>query len=1203
MPDYMSPEKSQVPISSSVQAMASWGKSAELPGAADQLKAAQEFPQYTSISESPGTAEQLEAANNPFQVTAQSELPDIRMQARSEEEQKPDLTKEMMDWMRSQQGRIQTSELLKLSEGLDSSVKLISINAGLEISYLELDKNLESDYAKYVEEVNKEIARFEDVKVGTSGGEAQHWDREINRLKKNLDKDKFLEDRKKQKREEIKGNEDNFEHERRRLPENYGKAIDQVLNTIDDIYDTGIDKKKNLAPYDHRTAVGTAQVFMATVTYVRKNADKVYRYLNQKRQESVEDKDGNKERIYKKYIENIQEVQTWVTRTERDAKYLAGFVDVTVGQSASLPYHFDVVMQLRILNDERRSYITEDNLEKMISKKMPGLELDRPGQPEIIRDRGIGLDVFGVAKSTKPGVIGTYVCEYKKLQGDTETQKIETKLEISGLKELGTDLQDDSFEARMKAAAISQCDLRDGIPHDKAVETCFMGKNFNEDDFLFYKTVFSLVTTKKTKYFNESGEEKVEPAKKFRILAPHVTGRSGEIKLADSRLEAILVTNAVRKMEEISGKYSGRNDEASLKAKNGEIIALANTVIDVAKDRVRNWDSRADTDIVSRMAVLVTRQGFLQDYSFMHAYRYCWKYEWECDKESGRLTKIDHVEIAPVLSRSGDLASLYFFRRALDYDKGSKSRTPWMLPSSEPGRVEASQMPYDRMPKVYKSVEVRNPTTHQPVYEKGRIDPVKLKFDKDKRRVDEDGFRLDEQDYRLDKDGKRIVMKEFVFDQDEWVYRPKAHEDGSPIINEEGVVESEFRYETKSEEEGLKNGLVDGFLRDQLNFLFGESTEARNARRGLGYEFGFSKKTAEKLKEWAVRWRTPFNTKFVEENSDKDIVVPVFMPGLTIANFFEAITDGEGKLNEGGAGGKSVWTKLVESQAGGEVKKTRISGIGLNPEERDGEPVFNMIEDLLVNRWLIDQNMAANYMNTLINTFDKERDSFYALVTGKPSTLGPKDIVKKMVLTFRDAENSFSEEYEIALIPLYITLAVAGKYGISSPGAWIVGPGATNTRVEGFSIEMAEWKRDLKWLSSDRPGDEFRYEKIDIRNLDSSKYEAKFEVENGIKKFKGFFDKVNGNPVPVDDKGFRLEKDKKTNKLTRAQIWKYGESLALMTEFYEPILLRLYKSTAEEAYSSVTRIYQNTATRINNMPFMGKGNLTRKLSTGFTPLK
>ena len=44
MSDNMSTERSDVPISPSVQAMMSWGKPVESPGAAEQLKAAKEFP-------------------------------------------------------------------------------------------------------------------------------------------------------------------------------------------------------------------------------------------------------------------------------------------------------------------------------------------------------------------------------------------------------------------------------------------------------------------------------------------------------------------------------------------------------------------------------------------------------------------------------------------------------------------------------------------------------------------------------------------------------------------------------------------------------------------------------------------------------------------------------------------------------------------------------------------------------------------------------------------------------------------------------------------------------------------------------------------------------------------------------------------------------------------------------------------------------
>lgn len=328
---------------------------------------------------------------------------------------------------------------------------------------------------------------------------------------------------------------------------------------------------------------------------------------------------------------------------------------------------------------------------------------------------------------------------------------------------------------------------------------------------------------------------------------------------------------------------------------------------------------------------------------------------------------------------------------------------------------------------------------------------------------------------------------------------------------------------------------VDRFLQEQWNLLFDTDPASKAARKALGYE-DIQEDVAKKLMEWATKWRVPFSSKYVEEGTDYELVVPHFMPpGLDVANFLEAITTGDVKLNKGG---KTVWQELVEG--------TKLSGIN-----------WQKLENLPLDRWYVDLDMSSRYMKILIEVFEKEKDPFYSLVAGEPSTLGPKELAKRLRLTFRDSGQGGPEEYEIAFIPFFVTMACAAKYGLDSAEAWNVPADAraNTTAVENFLLEMSVWQRAFKWLPSDRPKDA------------------------GLTSY---------NPKRSDSGGKELE-------------WNYGNTMALMAEFYVSVLLRVKKSSAEESRLMTVANYEKTAKRLNKMPFIGTGSLKKKVDENIIP--
>jgi len=686
-------------------------------------------------------------------------------------------------------------------------------------------------------------------------------------------------------------------------------------------------------------------------------------------------------------------------RIETDLDWLDSFLWLSTAQTVSAPYYFDVLLQLQILKESRfRPYITGEILERAFSRNPPGLGFETD-EMEVVKQKGVGLKVA------------------EQYIGEDELVK---PAEVVGLRELAIRMQDASFEARMKLAAASQARLDKKAPH----KTTFLGENLTKEELDFYKELF---------WRREEGG----------IVTPYLTSKEKYRREVTATLEAILVTNALEKLRGMKDLSEAKRETA--------LSDLLGVVKEKRARRISNWFDRAKDeegkeDIVSSLATLITRQGYLQDFSFMHAYRYCWGYIWRLD-ESGRPIELKGVEIGGIYSVSGDIASLYWARKAFNYDRGARIRTPLLPPTEKYARAEIQTKP---------------------------------------------------------------PQETFKFD-------PDTHKDW--------------------------------FLKKQWNYLFGNDQEAVSFRRRRGYP-DIPEEISKRLKGWAWKWKLPYKAELLGEQKDYFLNLVVFMPpGFDIANFFEAV-----KIKgEGGEGKETIWQLLKRG--------TPLSYIN-----------WGEIDAQQVDRWLVDMEMGSRFMRLLIDVFDKEKDPIYSLIAQAPSTLGPKEAIKRLYLCFRDDPNAPASIYEIAFVPFLITLVCADKWGITSPEAWETSPiiseevsKSTYTKVDRFFEEMAYWKRALSWLSGERGEKE------------------KWEDEPGKPK-----------KIWVVEKDFPGAEELPGRK--GEYYVPYGKVMTMLVEFYQNTVIRWAKAATEETYGLADKHYSQTKEDYRNRDydFLRRGRASYK---------
>jgi hypothetical protein len=398
----------------------------------------------------------------------------------------------------------------------------------------------------------------------------------------------------------------------------YSQMFSECLSAVDEIFVKNVDQKKNAYPYDHRQAEYAIELVKKTVST-----------LGERRTDSVQRKILLKDAL-------------------KDVAWMEGFLRTTVTQTAGLPYYYDVVQQLQVLKQGNyRAFSTAESFEKTFGLEMPGMELS-DSHHEIKQSHKVGIYVPK---------------EYKKDVGSLVGPK-----ETLSVREIAIRLQDDSFEARMKLAAVSQADFL----ADKPEETTFMGRNLTKQEFEFYKKLFWWKDPNK----NEG-----------QIMSPYITANEDHVREISTKLEALVLSNAVERIKDIGPNNLTQIDE------------LADEVSLLAKEREDVWHSRDKTDIVSQLAVLITKQGLLQDYAFMHASEYCWEYTWNTDNNGNIISKRG-TDTGGIYTPTGDIASLFWARRQLSYDSAGNSAATLLLASNREQRTEEIRLlPPSEMPK------------------------------------------------------------------------------------------------------------------------------------------------------------------------------------------------------------------------------------------------------------------------------------------------------------------------------------------------------------------------------------------------------------------------------------------------------------------------------------------------------------------------
>ena len=757
---------------------------------------------------------------------------------------------------------------------------------------------------------------------------------------------------------------------RKELQEKYEETLSQAVFAIEQIYDVVVSRNHNAYPYFTHPGEG---FFAAALSQINESRDA-------------------------KWMKEGSEAWAWHKRLERDISWAKSFFRVSVALSAAKPAYFDVILQLQTLK-QQREFATTGDLIAVYAQKLPGLEFETAaaqGQSEpesaIIRQRRIGIkvprkytDKYGFSREMVDGV--------------------------EGVREIAGKFQDESMAWRMRIAAASQFDHRKTYK-----ESSFMGTNLHEEEL---RLIRGLLGVHKT----EGGIEK------YKVLNPF----SERSKLEKQReisvtLQALLRTNAFDRVRAIIGGGGSKQD------RERKVGVLSTDVKEMAESIQNNWEKKEKNDPVARLAKLITEMGYLQDFSLLTAYDYCWSFEWErsLSRSAPREEKEWHVKkvkTGGINGPSGDAFSLYWARRKHIYDQQWNSSAGQMLPTSRAGRKEVSTLPFNKMPKYL--------------------------------------------DY----------------------YK-----------------------------EGLEDH-PDKFLAEQWKFLFSDDPRWKKARADMGYS-DIPSNVKDVLMEWAFIWKTPFNAKFVGDG-DYEIEIPHFAPaGLPIANMWDAVSTEEDEINHGA---KSVWQQLIEGTKMSEVK-------------------WEKMDQMQVDRWLVDCEMASRFMRIFIEVVDKERDPLLSMLAGEPGTMPLRDLAKRIRLTFRDSKEAPPTMYEIAMIPWLVTLVTANKYGISGAGAWMmVGKESreeNNCGLDRFVAEMALWERALKWAPGDRP------------ELDS-KEGAEYDYED----------------------------------------LKYGNTMALLAEFYVTLFVRMGKASAQESVVQGQDNFEKTSKRLNQYPFMSKGGtLSRKIN-------
>lgn len=420
----------------------------------------------------------------------------------------------------------------------------------------------------------------------------------------------------------------------------YSEMLNESMGAIFDMFEKNVKSdEKNAYPYDYRKAE-----FM---------------------QDNIKQAITSLERLPE--IKNSKEAQVFIIELKQDAMWLDAMIHTTVSQSASLPYKFDVLLQMQLLKEGRYcAFTTNDDMEALMSLEIDGVKLTAE-QRQLKAEKKIGIAISE---------------EYTKLLNESgEVVAGKPLVEGSvGLREIAVKMFASSFKLRMNLAAASQVDFEAPIPEI----TTFKGQHLTKAELKFYKELF---------WDRNQGQ----------FLTPYVTSKGDTVREYTTLLEAAVIKNAHFRIKEIINRP---NTLAFGEAQKNQMINdLTREIKAEALSRRDSWRTRQDKDMVSMLATIITQQGLLQDFSYGHSYNYCWAFQWDTDPVSGNPVSRKAVEMGGIYSLSGDFPSLDWARRKHTYDGMGNSCTKFLLPTSSHGRAEVSMYPLFKMPGYTSFVE------------------------------------------------------------------------------------------------------------------------------------------------------------------------------------------------------------------------------------------------------------------------------------------------------------------------------------------------------------------------------------------------------------------------------------------------------------------------------------------------------------------
>lgn len=428
---------------------------------------------------------------------------------------------------------------------------------------------------------------------------------------------------------------------RKELHQSYEESLSQAMGVNEQIFDVLTDRNHSAYPYYNSPGEGFYSAVQSRLDEA-KNAEW--------------------------FIEG-SESAVWMKRFRRDMEWAQSSFRASVAFSASSPAYFDVVLQLQTLKQQREIVLTDD-LESIYANELPGLEFTtaRLDDESVTEASIVEKNKIGIRVPKK------YTEEYGFSEELTEGEV--------GLRELAVKLQDDSMAWRMRVAAASQFDFT----KPASEKSSFMGTNLKEEELQLINLVFG----------ESSDKDGIQTSM---VLSPCSADAKSKVqKKISAAFQALLRTNAFDRTQEIINGGGDRDARLEL------IKSLSIEVVDLAKQIQNNWKAKENDDPVARLSKLVTRMGYLQDYSLLTSHDYCWSFVWEKNNKADapdneKQWHVKKLEIGGINGPSGDAWSLNWARRKHVYDQNGNSSASELLPTDRKGRKEVSTLPLNEMPK------------------------------------------------------------------------------------------------------------------------------------------------------------------------------------------------------------------------------------------------------------------------------------------------------------------------------------------------------------------------------------------------------------------------------------------------------------------------------------------------------------------------